>query len=214
MTDERDERRHERRALLEDVAAVEDRAHDRRVRRRAPDAAVLERLDQRRLGVARRRARLVPLRLERRDLKRLADGQRRQAPLLVLLRAGLVASLLVGPEEARERDHRAGRPERHGSLLRRGRAELDRHRLPAGVLHLRGDRALPDQVVQGELVARDLPLELVGRPEHVPGGPDRLVGLLGVLDRALVAARLGRHGLGAVGAAACARAAVARRPTA
>ena len=61
---ERDERRHERRALLEDVAAVEDRAHDRRVRRGAADAAVFQRLDQGRLGVAGRRRRVVALRLE------------------------------------------------------------------------------------------------------------------------------------------------------
>src|ERR687888_533365 len=53
---ERDERRDERRPLLEDVAAVEDRAEDRRVRRRPADAEILERLHERRLGVARRRA--------------------------------------------------------------------------------------------------------------------------------------------------------------
>ena len=52
---ERQERRDQRLAPLEDVPAVLDRLHDRRVRRRPPDAQLLHRLDQRRLGVAGRR---------------------------------------------------------------------------------------------------------------------------------------------------------------
>ena len=40
---EREERRHERRPLLEHVAAVEDRADDRRVGRRPADPELLER---------------------------------------------------------------------------------------------------------------------------------------------------------------------------
>ena len=62
---EREERRYERRAALEDVAAVEDRAEDRGIRRRPADAELLERPHERRLGVAGRRARLMPLWLER-----------------------------------------------------------------------------------------------------------------------------------------------------
>ena len=42
-----------------DVAAVDDRRDRRRIGRRAADAALLERLDQRCLGVARRRLREV-----------------------------------------------------------------------------------------------------------------------------------------------------------
>ena len=83
--------------------------------------------------------------------------------------------------------------------LRGRRAELDRDRLPARVLHLRGDRPLEDQVVERELVPRRAaPRELRGRPEDVARGPDRLVRLLRVRDGALVAARLGGHGLRAV----------------
>ena len=44
---EGEELRHERLALLAHVAAVEDRPHDRRVRRRTADAALLERLHER-----------------------------------------------------------------------------------------------------------------------------------------------------------------------
>ena len=80
---------------------------------------------------------------------------------------------------------------------RRG-AEADRGGLPAGVGHLRRDRALPDQLVEPELVARQLLGHLRGRPEVVTGGPDGLVGLLGALRLAGVHA--GRVGdvLGAV----------------
>ena len=81
---EREKRRHERRALLEDVAAVEDRAEDRRVRRRPPDAELLERAHERRLRVARRRVRLVPLRLELLQLERVALAHVREAALLVV----------------------------------------------------------------------------------------------------------------------------------
>ena len=48
---EREERRNQRRPTLEDVAPVDDRADGRRVGRRTPDAALLERLHQTRLGV-------------------------------------------------------------------------------------------------------------------------------------------------------------------
>src|SRR5690606_3719892 len=51
--------REEPRLALLDVPAVDDRRHDRRVRRRATDAALLELLDERRLGVPRRRLREV-----------------------------------------------------------------------------------------------------------------------------------------------------------
>src|ERR1043165_129518 len=47
----------EPRLLLLDIAAVDDRRHDRRVRGRAADAALLELLDERRLGVPIGRAR-------------------------------------------------------------------------------------------------------------------------------------------------------------
>jgi hypothetical protein len=107
---EGEEGRDERRAPLEDVAAVEDRAEDRGVRGRAADAELLERPHEGRLGVAGGRARLVALRLERAQLYRVALGEVRQAPLLVVLLRGAVdvASLLVCGEEAAERDHGAG----------------------------------------------------------------------------------------------------------
>ena len=61
-----------------------------------------------------------------------------------------------------------------------------------GVGHLRGQRALPDQLVETELVAGQGPGQFAGRAERVAGRTDGLVGLLGVLDLAGVRARLGR----------------------
>ena len=95
------ERRHERRSLLEHVAAVEDRAHDRRVRRRPADAAVLERLHEARLGVAGGRARLVAVRPELGGLERLADRERRHLALVLVLSAGSSLPDSYARQEAR-----------------------------------------------------------------------------------------------------------------
>src|SRR5207248_11648995 len=106
---EGEEGRDEGRAPLEHVAAVEDRAEDRRIRRRTADAQLLERPDERRLRVAGGRARLVTLRLERAQLDRVALGEVRQAPLLVVVLRWtvVVPPLLVRGEEAAKGDHGA-----------------------------------------------------------------------------------------------------------
>ena len=80
---------------------------------------------------------------------------------------------------------------------RRG-AEADLHAPAPGVGHLRGDRALPDQLVEGPLVGAQLPGHLVGRAEAVAGGADGLVRLLGVLDLLVVAPGLVGHVVGPV----------------
>src|SRR3954452_2701622 len=108
---EREELRHERLALLPHVAAVEDRPHDRRVRRRPADAALLERLHERRLREAGGRRRRAALRLERGRVQRVALGELREQALLVVRVDRLVLALLVGEQEAAEGDHRAGRRE-------------------------------------------------------------------------------------------------------
>ena len=78
------------------------------------------------------------------------------------------------------------------------RADLHRDRLAAGVGHLRGDGALPDQFVERVLVAVELALHLAERAEAVAGGTDRLVRLLRVLDLPVVVARRVGNRLGAV----------------
>ncbi len=184
---ERDPGRHQRRALLVDVPAVDDRADDRGVRRRAADLAVLELLDQRGLGVARRRLGLVALGRQRGGVHGLALGQLGQRHLVVVAALAALGALDVRLEEPVEGDDSAGRGEDHVAAVGGLAADADRDRLAGRVLHLRGDRALPDQLVEAELVAGQP--GLAGRAEGVAGRADRLVRLLGVLDLGGVGAR-------------------------
>ena len=92
----------------------------------------------------------------------------RQRTLFLLLDV-VVAALLVGGEEG-EGDHRAAGGKLGVAPGRRRRAEPERDRQSAGVGHLRGERALPDQVVEGELVAVQLPLELLRVRNESPAG--------------------------------------------
>ena len=106
---ERDPGRHQRRALLVDVAAVLDGADDRGVGGRAADLALLQLLDQAGLGEAGRRLGLVAGRAELVDGDRVALRDVGQLGLLVVaLLVGVVAGLDVGLEEAVERDRAAG----------------------------------------------------------------------------------------------------------
>ena len=74
----------------------------------------------------------------------------------------------------------------------------DRRRVAKSVGHLRGDRALPDQVVQGELLLGQGARDFAGRAEVVAGGADRLVRLLRALRRGAIQARGVGHGLGTI----------------
>jgi hypothetical protein len=76
--------------------------------------------------------------------------------------------------------------------------EPDRGGRTARVGHLGGDGALPDELVEAELVGAQLARHLRGRAEGVAGGPDRLVRLLRVLGLRRVQPRPLRHELGAV----------------
>ena len=196
---EGEERRHERRALLEDVAAVLDRADDRGVRRRPPDPALLERAHERRLGVASGRRGRVAVRARARVASSSSpSARRRQAALVVVVRRLVVAALLVGGEEAAEGDHGAGGAElgvlARGRRRRRAAPRPSRRARPPSARRAcaarRGRRARARRAF--ELARRPR-----RRPECVAGGPDRLVRLLRVLHLALPAARLGRDGLGA-----------------
>ncbi len=188
------EGRHEGRPLLPDVAPLLDRADDRGVGRGPADAALLEPLHQRRLGEARRGLGLVALRLEAQRREPFALLQRRQEGLPVGQLGGrVVAPLHVGLQEAGEGDRVAARRE-HRLLAVLGLAgDADGQRLAAGIFHLGGDGSLPDELVDLRLVRADLAGHLVGRAPLVAGRADGLVGLLGVLDLALVDAGLGRQ---------------------
>ena len=196
---ERHPGRDQRRALLPDVAAVLDGLHDRGVGGRPADAELLQRLDQRGLGVAGRRAGGVPGRLQRAHPELVAAGQLRQ-PALAVVPAGsaarlgrLVGVLDVGAQEAREGDGPPGGGELGPLTGHRGAGQPDRDGGADRVGHLRGQRALPDQLVQPELVRAQPVGQLARGAEAVPGRPDRLVRLLGVLHLAAVVPGLGRH---------------------
>ncbi len=112
---------HQRGALLEHVAAVQDGADDRGVGGRPADLPVLQLLDQRGLGVAGRRPGGVLGRGQPQHVQRVALGQRRQ-PALAVVAVGVrvVGALDVGLEEAVEVDDLAGGGEL-GSARRRWR---------------------------------------------------------------------------------------------
>ena len=100
----------------------------------------------------------------------------------------VVGALDVRLEEAVEGDHPAGGGEHHVLAGGGGPAEAHGHAAALGVLHLRGDGAHPDQLVEPELVAVQPGL---GRgAEVLAGRADRLVGLLGVLHLRGVGPRL------------------------
>ena len=130
---------------------------------------------------------------------RVALGHRRQVDLAIgQLGLGVVLALDVGPQVAGELDDLARGGELRlpaGPVAAAGRG-ADQPNLGAragGVGHLRGHRALPDQVVEAELVAGQRAGRLVRGAERLTGRPDGFVGLLGVLHLALVATRLVGH---------------------
>ena len=147
-------RRHQGLALLPDVAAPVDRLHDRRVRRGATDAEVFELLDQCRLGVAIGRLGLVQLGLGPLDGDLAAFAQGRQEALLVgQFGLGIVGALHVGPAKARELNAqpRGAQGHRHvtGEVHDVTHSPRESHLVlsESRVDHLRGDGALPDEVV-------------------------------------------------------------------
>ena len=189
---ERQERRDQRGALLAHVAAVDDRRDDRGIRRGPADAALLQVLDQGRLGVARRRGRGVALGTQLGAPEGVALAHRRQPPVgrptaalgPGLVVADLVRALLVRGEEPGEQRHRARRRELDVPAVGGARTQPHGGRRQPRIGHLGGDRALPDQLVQRELVGADASGQLRGACERVPRRADRLVRLLGVLDLA------------------------------
>ena len=126
--------------------------------------------------------------------------QRPHQPLLGVVPLGclVVGALHVGTQEPGEGDRLAGGGELRMLPIRAVTSQSHRHTGTHRVGHLGRDGALPDQLVEPELLPRQLAGHLAGRAEAVPGRTNRLVRLLGVLDLADIASRLGRHILVAV----------------
>ena len=127
----------------------------------------------------------IGLHVDGRD--RLALAQHREDTLGLVVGV-LLASVLVGGAEAGEEGDRSRRGELHVTAVRGTGADGHGGRGHARVGHLRCESPLPDEVVEGELVAAQLSLNFARRPERVARGSDRLVGLLRVLHLAVVSA--------------------------
>ena len=189
---------------MRDVPAVPDRLDGRRVGGGTADAELLHGLDQRGLRVAARGLGLVAVGGGLGQRRGITLGDVRQGLLRVVLFrvvTPLVAALLVGQAEARRGDDCARGRGHHVVALAvdlDAGEHADRRRVAEGVGHLRGDRALPDQVVQGQLLLREGARHLAGCTEVVAGRADRLVRLLRALRRGAVQARGLGHGLGPV----------------
>ena len=173
--------------VLRHIFALLDRCDDRGIGRGPADAELLHPLDQRRLGVARRRLREVLFGRDAALLGGLALGDLRQALVVVIGRV-VVAAFLVDLHEAVEQHHLAGGAQLDLAV---GRADIDGGPLQPRRLHLAGDGALPDQVVELALVGIG-DAQRGGVAAHV-GRPDAFMRLLGVLRLVLVHPRAGRH---------------------
>ena len=175
---ERQPGRDQRTATLVHVPAVDDCGDDARIRGRTADFLLFQRFDERRFGVARRRLGLVAVRGNVHGGKLVARLHRRQGNVVIgflrslrrlfglianlharrlgaLLRVGnATAALAGGLHEAGEFDDGAGRLE-HGLAVGFGRRGQTHGGGGTGRIgHLAGQRALPDQGVQLELVGR------------------------------------------------------------
>ncbi len=171
---------HQGAAALHHVVAVDQVLGDGRVGGRPADATLLQLLGEAGLGVARRWFGLVPGGLQRAHLQRVTGPHDRQ-PTLGPAAILVVRALLVGGEETGE-DNDGARSGELGSAAVPSRG-TDAHggRGDLRIGHLRGQGALPDQVVEGEVVADQLTGDIGRGSEDVAGGADRLVRLLGVL---------------------------------
>src|SRR5215510_12688612 len=159
-------------ALLH-VAVVLDRGHDRGLGRGPADAALLQLVDQRCLGVAGWRLREVLLWLQTVEIQNLPFSQLRK-----LLFALVVA--LPDPVEAVERKHGAGR-----SQAERAGLDVDRCACVLRGRHPAGHEPAPDKLVDTELVLRQVLTDILRTPVGV-GGPDRLMRVLGARPRLLL----------------------------
>ena len=133
----------------------------------------------------------MTVRVEPDGVDPLPLAQLRQPALRVVgLAAGeFVDGLDVGLEEAGEGDGAAAGAERDIPAVGLGAVDAQAQRGAAGVGHLRGHRALPDQLVEAVAVGVEFGAQRPRSGKGVTGRADGLVRLLGVLDLAGVLPR-------------------------
>ncbi len=122
-------------------------------------------------------------------VERLVGRDVGQDRIAFLVLAGFVLALVVEGEEAVELHDRAGGAQLHRLVATR---DVDRHLVEHGAFHLARHGALPDQLVEAELVLVQIRRHVLGRAEEV-GRADRLVRFLGVLGLRGVDSRARRH---------------------
>ena len=149
-----------------DVLALLDGGQNGRVRRRAADAALFQFFHQRRFVVARRRLGEVLLRLQFLQSQLLARLERRQLVLQLLVFLVLAfLGLFVDFQEAVELHDRSGDAEPVAVVALLG-VDVDRGLIEDRRHYLRRDEALPDQLVDLELVFVQVLLERSGCAHH------------------------------------------------
>ena len=118
----------------------------------------------------------------------LAHAHVRQDDLLIAKVGGrVIASLDIGPQEAGEHDSLA-RGREYGVALFSVGGDLHAGAHVAGVGHLAGDGALPDEIVECQFLLAEVRCH-VRRALDDLAGPDGLVGFLGVAGLGLVLTR-------------------------
>ncbi len=181
------------------VLAFLNGADDGGVGGRPANAALFQFLHQRRLVEARRRLGKVLLGLQALQRQLLARDQQRQLVLerLVFFVLG-VLGLLVDLEEAFELQDRTGHAEAVAGVARlRLGIDVDGRLVEDGRVHLRGDKALPDELVDLVLVFLEVLLHRIRMARH-RGRTNRLVRLLRRFSRLVGVRRLGQKFLAEV----------------
>src|ERR1700733_11959240 len=178
------------------VFAIAQRGDDRGIGRRPADAVLLERLDQRSLGEARRWLGKMLLRLYAEQLHYIADLHRRQH-LIAFIVGRIVAAFLIDGDVSRFDQRRAVGAQYMALGPIGARQHVDRDRIEQRVRHLAGDGAFPDQRIELELIGLEVTLN-VGRDDAGRGRANGLVCFLRVLGFRLVYAHLFGHRLCAI----------------
>ena len=125
-----------------DVFSIENRVDRCRQRRRAPDAAIFELFDKRRLGVALRRLRIHLFWLDFFTIEHVAFfdiGQRHFLRIAALFVDILVQQNALKPRESRHSPRNA--------IRQIAIANPNRRHIRNGRCHLRGDETAPNQVI-------------------------------------------------------------------
>ena len=136
------------------VPAIHDRADDRGIGGRPADALLLKHLHQGRFAIASGGLGLVAEGLHRLAGGAVAHLQGRQQQLLSFKRrVGIVAALDVGAKETSEVDALTRGPELGWAQGAAIGLQFHREHRQAGISHLARHRALPDQLIEGQILA-------------------------------------------------------------